>query len=142
MTVDSLNVAYEDALQKRMKACASELDGALSPAPTLRTLLADQRSTPRPFHRISLRVGLPIGAGFLAIALVLGLPMLAGQQNSGPLSSVTPSALVTPSESPAASPRPDFASPPEYPDASPSFATPSPPPSPSSSLANAAGSLS
>jgi len=83
-----------------------------------------------------------IGAGFLAIALFLGLPMLAGQQNSGPLSSVTPSALVTPSESPAASPRPDFASPPEYPDASPSFATPSPPPSPSSSLANAAGSLS
>jgi cell division septation protein DedD len=139
MTVDSLNAAYEVALQKRMKACAAELDGAFSPPPSLRTLLADQRPTPRPFGRISLRVGLSIGAGILAIALVLGLPILGGYQNSGPLSSVTPSALVTPSDSPAAPPPPVVASPSLSPAASATLAAPSPSPSPS--IAREAGSL-
>ena len=142
MTVDSLNCAYEAALQRRMKASAAELDRALSPAPSLRTLLADQRPTPPHRDRISLRVGLSIGAGILAIGVVLGLPMLGSHGNVSPLSSVAPSALVTPSESPAVSARQAVASPSESPASSWRVATPSPSPSPSPSIANAAGSLS
>jgi len=140
MTSDSLNGVYEAALQRRMKACAAELDWTVRPAPPLRILLAEQRPTSRAFDRISLRVGLSIGAGILAIGVVLGLPMLGSHQNASPLSSVTPSALVTPSESPAA-PRSDASSAVSA-SATASFATPSPSLSPSPPIANAAGSLS
>ncbi len=143
MTVDSLNTAYEVTLRTRMKAYAADLDVAVKPAPPLRALLADRRSTPRDAGRISLRLGLSIGAGIVAIALFLGLPAFGGRQNSGPLASVTPSAVVSPSEPPAAASSPIVVSPslsPSVPSSPSTSVVPSPSPSPA--IAKTAGPFS
>ena len=71
MSAESLDIVFEAALERRMKACAVELDRTLNQAPPLRTLLAHQRPIRRPIGRISVRVGLVVGAGVLVIALVL-----------------------------------------------------------------------
>jgi hypothetical protein len=134
MSAQSLDTVFEAALERRMKACAVELDRTVNQAPPLRTLLAHQRQTRRPIGRISVRVGLVVGAGVLAIALVLGLPLLQSHESSGALSSLTPPSLATPPVSPSASP--SFLTP------SPSLAEPSLSPAPSPSLASAAGLVS